>query len=472
MITRSRPSLTTAHQLGTGLLATIVMMVVAALLATTLGPVGTAQARPPDERPRGAGTAVLEWNELASRAAAAACIAPLDDPLHESRMYAMTQVAVHDALNAIDRRARPYATSFTVDSWADPRAAIASAARDTLVATIAEIPEPFGQPCRDAATALVETFYAEQIAQLPAGRERRLGLWTGHRAADGVLTRRHADGAAEVPLVVTDFPQGDRPGQWRFTPGTGFAFAPGWGAVKPFGLSTAEQFRTPGPRPLASADYARDLAEVKRLGGDGLTASTRRTTEQTEIALFWLESSPTMWNRVARTLATSHHLDAWEQAQLLGQLEVALADGYIASFATKYADLAWRPVTAIRLAGDDGNPRTTADPTWTPLRTTPAIPDHDSAHAVQGGAATAVLSRFFGSDRQSFAVCSDTLPEAPCGSANPRLRRFSSLSDAAQENAVSRVYIGFHFRWATEVGTRHGGAIGRWTATHVLQSGC
>jgi hypothetical protein len=53
--------------------------------------------------------AVTAWSAHVGNAALAACIAPVDNPLHESRMYAMTHVAIHDALNAIDRRARPYA---------------------------------------------------------------------------------------------------------------------------------------------------------------------------------------------------------------------------------------------------------------------------------------------------------------------------------------------------------------------------
>ena len=53
--------------------------------------------------------AVIAWNANAGEAAVAACISPADDLLHESRMYAMTHVAIHDALNAIDRRSRPYA---------------------------------------------------------------------------------------------------------------------------------------------------------------------------------------------------------------------------------------------------------------------------------------------------------------------------------------------------------------------------
>jgi len=56
----------------------------------------------------GSGDAVTVWNENAGVAATAACIAPIDNPLHESRIYAMMHVAIHDALNAIDRQSRPY----------------------------------------------------------------------------------------------------------------------------------------------------------------------------------------------------------------------------------------------------------------------------------------------------------------------------------------------------------------------------
>ena len=52
--------------------------------------------------------AVILWNANAGVAATKACIAPLDDPFHESRMYAMMHIAIHDALNAIDRKYQPY----------------------------------------------------------------------------------------------------------------------------------------------------------------------------------------------------------------------------------------------------------------------------------------------------------------------------------------------------------------------------
>src|SRR4051812_24914691 len=41
-----------------------------------------------------AGDPVTAWNATAGRSALAACIAPLQDPLHEVRLYAMMHVAV------------------------------------------------------------------------------------------------------------------------------------------------------------------------------------------------------------------------------------------------------------------------------------------------------------------------------------------------------------------------------------------
>ena len=74
--------------------------------------------------------AVMAWNANAGKAAIAACISPVDNPLHESHLYAMTHVAIHDALNAIDRRSRPYAFTARVKRGASPEAAVAAAAHD------------------------------------------------------------------------------------------------------------------------------------------------------------------------------------------------------------------------------------------------------------------------------------------------------------------------------------------------------
>ena len=92
---------------------------------------------------------------------------------------------------------------------------------------------------------------------------------------------------------------------------------------------------------------------------------------------------------------------------------------------------------------------------------TPPIPDYDSAHSVEGGAAAKVLKRFFGTDRIGFATCSLTLPSgSTCDDAKPVLRRYTSFSQAAAENGLSRILVGFHFRKAVEEGIEHGAKIG------------
>jgi hypothetical protein len=152
----------------------------------------------------------------------------------------------------------------------------------------------------------------------------------------------------------------------------------------------------------------------------------------------------------------------WENARLFALLNMALADGYIGSWETKYHYNYWRPETAIRTAETDGNPDTIADPMWEPLEPTPGIPDYDSGHSVQGGAGAQVLKRFFETDEVSFSACSLTLPlpEEQCSGSQEVRRSFSSFTQAAQENGVSRILVGFHFRKAVEEGIKHGRKIG------------
>jgi hypothetical protein len=158
-----------------------------------------------------------------------------------------------------------------------------------------------------------------------------------------------------------------------------------WENVTPFVLHHDSQFRPRPPYKVDSKKYAADFKEVKSLGGDGVTTPSARTADQTEIALFWWESSPLKWNRIARTVSAQEGLDLWDNARLFGLLNVALADGYIAMVSTKNHYNYWRPITAIREGDMDGNPATTGDPTWTPLRPTPADQDYASGHSIEGG---------------------------------------------------------------------------------------
>jgi hypothetical protein len=439
-----------------------------AVLLTTAGVIAAPASANSPVRPN----PVTVWNANAGKAAIAACIAPVDNPLNESRMYAMTHLAIHDALNAIDRRSEPYAYDARAKRSSSPAAAVAAAAHDVLVPVLAQLQAPFPQACIDAGVARVEADYAAALDAIPDGPRKHHGVAAGQAAADAVLALRATDGA-DTTLLDFAFPQGDDPGEWIFTPDRPFAFAPGWAQVTPFVLDDASQFRPAPPYALSSAQYAADLNEVKALGGDGVTTPSARTAEETETALFWLESSPLQWNRIARTLTAGQRLNPWESARLFGLLNMALADGYVGSFETKYLYRYWRPVSAIRAADSDGNPATSADPTWTPLVTTPPIPDYDSAHAVQGGAAAAVFRRFFGTDHIAFSTCSLTLPAGDtCNDPAPASRSYTSFSQAAQENGASRILIGFHFRKAVREGIEHGRHVGRLAVNHFLRPVC
>jgi hypothetical protein len=440
----------------------LVMSIAAAVLAPVVGPASARPAR---------GDAVTAWNVNAGKAALDACLAPTNNPLHESRLYAAMHVAIHDALNAIDRRSRPYVFKTGAKPGASPDAAVAAAARDVLVPLLQQLPAPFSDCVgRNDAVEKVDRAYAAALGAIPDGRAKRQGVALGQAAAAAILALRAGDGS-DTPLFDTAYPQGTQPGEYRFTPGFDFAFAPGWADVTPFVLRDSSQFRPGPPYAVTSRRYTADFNEVKRLGGDGITTPSARTAEQTEIALFWVESSPLQWNRIARTVSAARGLDLWENARLFGLLNMALADGYIGSFDTKYHQYNyWRPVTAIQTADTDGNPNTSADPTWTPLVPTPPIPDYDSAHSVEGGAASQVLKRFFGTDHIGFTTCSLTLPDgSTCDDAAPVLRSYTSFSQAREENGRSRILVGFHFRKAVDEGIDHGRKIGNRAVNHFLR---
>ena len=414
--------------------------------------------------------AVSAWNANAGKAAVAACISPVGPSPAEARLYAMTHVAIHDALNAIDRRSRPYVYDARAPRRASPDAAVAAAARDVLVPVLRELSTLVPPACVDAAVASVEADYVAALDAVRDGRAETRGVAVGQAAAAAILALRATDGAQTLLVGDPAYIEGTLPGEYRFTPGTPFAFAPRLGELTPFVLRDGSQFRPGPPHAVTDERYTADFNEVKRLGGDVVTTPSARTADQTEIALSWVESSPLRWNRIARTVSAGAGLDLWEKARLFGLLNMALADGYIGSFETKYHYNYWRPVTAIRAAATDGNPETVADPTWTPLVETPAIPDYDSGHAVEGGAAAKVLQRFFGNDHIGFSSCSLTLPAGSrCGDAGAVLREYSSFSQAAGENGLSRILVGFHFREAVEVGIVHGAKIGRRAVDLFLQ---
>ena len=166
----------------------ISLFTLSAILAVTWS--STAGGHAASGKPSGGSNAVIEWNANAGDAALAACIAPGDDPLHEARMYAMTHIAIHDALNAIKLRSEPYAfhPRHRVPS-ASPEAAVASAARNTLVPLIQGLPPEF-DGCKGAGVASVEADYAAALAAIRNGNAKQRGIELGQAAAAAILHLR------------------------------------------------------------------------------------------------------------------------------------------------------------------------------------------------------------------------------------------------------------------------------------------
>jgi hypothetical protein len=385
---------------------------------------------------------LTDWNSHATTLAAAAG----SNPLAQSRLFAMVHASTHDALNAIEPRYEAYVYEASAPA-ASPEAAVASAAHAVLLAIL-----PGQQAALDAA-------YTISLAAIPDELAKQSGIAVGQAAALAILELRSNDGSSD-PMPYTP---GIEPGDWAPTPPAFLpAFLPGWGKVTCFAVRSGEQFRPDPPEvfDLTGEQYARYYNEVKSIGNAN---SATRTAEQSEIARFWYEGSQAGWNRIGRVVSEQCGLDLWENARLFALLNFAIADGYIVGFNIKYHYSFWRPVTAIRAAGTDGNPETIADSSWLPYLITPFSPDFASTHSVLGAAAARVLEDFFGTDSISFSMAS--------GAPFPGITRsFVSFSHAAEENADSRVYAGIHFRPACVHGLRVGERIGAFTFKHLLRA--
>ena len=409
---------------------------------------------------------VIRWSDTASRLCLSSGMAD-SHPLLQTRILAMAHLAMHDAVNTVESRYRTYTLPAPVTTGASPEAAVAAAAYAVLLDQFAQS-AAFGFPSMQTE---LNSAYAASLAAIPSGPAKTMGISIGQSAASRILNLRASDGAYTLPVVDPAYPQGTAPGEYRFTPQFTFVFEPRWGEVPPFAIGYSDRFRPNAPYPINSKRYAEDFQEVKTLGGDGITTPHQRTPDQTEIGLFWVEASPIGWNRIARTVSATAGLNLWQNARLFALLNMALADGYIGSFQAKYQYRFWRPVTAIQEADTDGNDETTADKTWTPLVLTYPIPDHDSAHSVEGGAAAEVLERFFQNVRIPFRTCSTTLPAgSTCNDSSPVYRSFTSFAQAAMENGLSRIYVGIHFRRAVTEGIEHGRKIGQWVFTSYLKA--
>jgi hypothetical protein len=354
--------------------------------------------------------------------------------------------AIYDAVNAIERTNEPYLVLLNgVPRHTSENSAAATAAHEVLIALY------------PAFQSTLDTDLQQSLAQIPAGKDRDRGAVVGRTVADRILTLRSNDGANAQPIPYVF---GNAPGDYQSTP-PNFPPQPQfthWSRVTPFTLNDANQFR-PGPPPsLTSGTYTLDFNEIKSLG---IANSMTATADQALTGRFWNGAIQNYWNEIAQTAALDHALTTAESARLFALLNLALADGVIAFYDAKYTYNLWRPVTAIRAADSDNNPQTTADSNWLPQagKTAPD-PSYPGAHAAISAAGAEVLIFFFGQDDFEFNVTSEVLPGVE--------RSFTSLSAAAEEATLSRIFAGQHFRFDLTAGQQVGREVADFVTDNFL----
>jgi PAP2 superfamily len=271
-----------------------------------------------------------------------------------------------------------------------------------------------------AASSVLATFYPNEAANLKsmaeeAGRSSLIagiaypsdvaaGFELGKKVAEAVIARSKTDGSD----AKWDGKMPTGPGLWTGTNPASVTQP----LVKPWVMTSANQFR-PGPPPAFDSEQKKtELAEVKAL-------MASRTSVQTELANFWQFGAggrnAVYWTEwVARKLAQYRLEDDPPRAARAYLLpNVALFDSSISCFEAKYTYWAARPFQL--------------DPDLKPLFATPNHPSYPSAHSCMTGAAALVLSELF-----------------PAEAAN--------LIAIEKEASESRIWAGIHFRSDIEAG--------------------
>ena len=387
---------------------------------------------------------VTEWNTLALGCIARGGAANALD-------VALVQAAVHDAIQAIEKRYEPYKSSPPATGNESKAVAAAAAAYRVLSDNRICPPPATGS---DTVQATLDTAFAPY--RFSSDASARI---IGEAAGDAMLAEWR-DGTTTIPLPYIG---NTAIGQWRPTPPGNSPMNPVFVATKkPFVISSVSQFR-PGPAPaLTSAEYLKDYKEVKAVGGmtSHPALGACPAPAGTDMARFWGANIPAQFNQLLRDVAVDRQLGLGDTARLLALGNLASADALIVAWDAKIYYNVWRPVTAIQT--DDGVPATQQDATWRPFfdsvfdpavptghfpagSQTPPYPDYVSGANTVSGAFTTILQRFFKTDHIPLAIYKASAPTvAIC--TNPRL--YTRISAVADEVVEARILLGIHFRFA------------------------
>ena len=262
------------------------------------------------------------------------------------------------------------------------------------------------------------------------------------------------------PKFYVDY---DSPSRWQPTPPEYMdGIEPHWSKIRPFILSSSKQFQPEPPPPFSmesDSPFYKELEEVYSIVRD--IQQNDEKDERQEIAKFW-DCNPYVsthkghvmfalkkispgahWIGITKIVArnTGANVDAAVAAYTY--TSIAIADAFISCWDEKYRSNLIRPETLINKVLDED---------WYPVLQTPPFPEYTSGHSVVSGAASVILTDFFG---DNIAFNDDT--ELPY---NLPVRSYKSFNHAAEEAAISRLYGGIHYRKAIEEGLKQGRNVG------------
>ena len=376
-----------------------------------------------------------------------------------ARNLAIMHVAMFDAINSISQTYQPYLASVSAPAASSAVAAAATAAHRVASRVYSA---PNEQAAWDASLLEALSLVTDETA-------KSNGIRLGEQIADLVWAARAQDGSQGT----SSYRPVSEVGHWNRTfPDFLPPLLAQWPSVKPFALTSGDQFRPAPPPALDSAEYAVAVDEVMQLGE---YQSHARSAEQTEIALFWADGGGTFtppghWNKIATDVSAQLGNSLEQNARLFALLNVAMADAGIASWDAKYFYDVWRPIDAIRRGDADNNANTQAQPNWMPLIKTPPFPTYTSGHSTFSAAAAQVLSELLG-DQIGFTSTADGhdgFRQRPLAASAVATRSFDNFWAAAEEAGRSRIYGGIHFEFDNQAGLALGRQIGDYVLDHLL----
>lgn len=339
-----------------------------------------------------------------------------------------------------------------------------------------------------AAEVFQQPFILEKskfLKQFANSERKNEAIAFGKKVGKHVVKMRNDDGAepSEVNYYLGRYERRSDNLKWSPTgpfysaqPGPAFgSFArglfPGQGKIKPWTMNSGKQFRVSEFHDPRSPEFAEEFDNIRHIGSAN---SNIRTKDQSEIALFWEDgpwgiTPPGHFTYFGIQLLQHRQLSFIELARAFALIGMTQCDASICAWDNKYHHDILRPESAIRQRAallDNNDSRVEQEESWRSFIPTPEFPAYTSGHSTFGAAGAEMIALINGTDKVSFSS------QAPDLVLWPQLRgvsrHWTSLSQAAEENGMSRLYGGVHWMLDHTEAMRAGKSIAQQAFNNVF----